>query len=207
MCCYIAIIMGSIGGVIFSPTWISLIAGIIVTFIIFSSIEYCLNNTAVFSMTFIFILDMIYIIGTIICNLIMDIGGEMNLSIEEEIWFHRWFDIEGYITTDRLLLVAFVIAIIMGILLIKVIDKMIFIYMCSVVGIIQIFGLIFSYPESFQQVDRDVQIESWESIFIPMLNIEFYGFSLYLFIPILLIAVGCCLVQTKVVSKKIQKRN
>lgn len=203
MCGYIAIIMGSILGIIVAPTWITMILGIIVIFAIFQLVEKAFNNSAIFTVTFVFVIDIIYIIGTIVCNIVMDICKDMDLSTEEEIGFHHWFDIEMYATTDRLFLIAVCMAVIIGIGLSKINKEKIYVFMCSVVGVIQLFGLFFSDPSILEVIDRDRQIEGWEQLFIPMMNIEFYELALYLFVPILLVSIGGYLIQTKIIAKKI----
>lgn len=204
MCGYIAIIMGSILGTIVSPTWIFLVLGITIMFCIFYFAEKLFNNSAIFSTTFVFVVDIVYIIGTIICNIVMKIGMDMDLSTEEEIELHHWFDIEMYSTTDRLFVIAICMAVIIGILLSKINKEKTYVFICSVVGAIQLFGLVFSTPSILEMVDREREIEGWEQIFIPMMNIEFYEFALYLVVPILLVSVGCYLIQTKIILKKVK---
>lgn len=204
MCGYIAIIMGSILGFIIAPAWIAMALGIIVIFGIFYFVEKFFNHSAIFTMTFVFVIDIIYIIGTIICSIVMDIGNDMELSSKEEIRFYSWFDIEGYPATDRLFLIATCIAVIIGIGLSKVNKEKVYVFMCCVVGTIQLFGFVFSEPSILMGVQEECNIERWEQIFIPMMNIEFYELALYLFVPILLLALVCYLIQTKIIARKLR---
>ncbi len=204
MCTYTAIIFGSIIGFVLIPSWISIILGIVMIFIIFFFVESFFYYSAMFTITFIFVTDIIYILGTIVCNIIIESGKKIDLSAKEEICLYHWFDIQGYDTTDRLLLVALFMAMIIGILFAKLNNDKIFVFMCSVIGAIQIVGGIFSYPSIIASVDKDREIECWETIFIPMLNIEFEELALYMIMPILIIAIICYIIQTKIIIKLLQ---
>ena len=189
---YIGIIFGSLGGFLLTKSAYAMLIGAVVGIGVFYWTDKIFKNDGMFVTAFIASTDSIYIVVMgIIYFILRRKEKNINISDDELNIIMQYFHSEDYVVWDMVLLISVIIGLIVAIALsLTIKNRDVLTAMAIFIGVIQIFGTLFSYTFYFMN-----KVYNWEIMYIPLLNVHYEYNGIYLILPIILLTTSFYWIQ------------
>lgn len=171
---YCGIIFGSLLAFLLTKNLVVMIVGSIIGYFAFTLLDKLFKNTGMFLVSFVCIMEWVYIIPT---SIIFHNAEKLKNSIliiteKERHYVEEYFMGENYMIWDICFFVAILIGLIVAVIIVLMIkNRRLLNFMITLIGAVQLFGSVFSYPVYF-----DNNVSDWEVVYIPYMNIH-YGYN------------------------------
>lgn len=196
---YCGLIFGSLVAFLLTRNAILMIVGSVIGYFVFLFIDKLFKNTGMFLVSFVCVMEWVYIIPT---SIIFHNAEKLKNSIliiteKERHYVEEYFMGENYMIWDKCFFIAIIIGLIAAIIIALIIkNRKLLNFMITLIGAVQLFGSVFSCTSYF-----DNNVSDWEIVYIPYMNMHYEYKGIYLMGAIIMAAILFYWIQRKRESK------